>query len=410
MADRIKGCAMDIRVLGLARDLRTNTPVVYAQLPIEDYLAVVGDEFENFTIQRRRENHKAYRRLKVDIAGGALLPSITLAVKPDKVGAIVPLFEKAEADPSLYRELASALSTQGQVDILDGLQRTYIITDLKKEGIAFVKNQNLHVEFWLEADIDKLIYRIIILNAGQKPMSIRHQIELLFMSLKTSIEKQIPDLDIYTERENTRRTKAKKFALSAIVSAYQAFITGSAELQKGNVIANQLLESNALDATEEEITSQFEDFTRWLTIYASLDEGVTRIYKSASVPLEEVPAEDVEPTRVPLIHGGAYANWLSAENVIMAFFTAVAQYGGTDPKKKDRVHQALKVLLGALNNAGEGDDPLGLEVFEKLRVGTNPRRINVGLATRRLLTNGFKEFFRESGETHLKQCWPIAAD
>lgn len=231
---------MDIRVLGLARDLRTNTPVVYAQLPIEDYLEVVGDEFENFTIQRRRENHKAYQRLKVDIAGGALLPSITLAVKPDKVSTIIPLFEEAEADRSLYEKLATALSTHGQVDILDGLQRTYIITDLKKEGVDFVKGQNIHVEFWLEADIDKLIYRIIILNAGQKPMSIRHQIELLFMSLKTSIEKQIPDLDIYTERDNSRRTKAKKFALAAIVSAYQAFITGSAELQKGNVIANQL--------------------------------------------------------------------------------------------------------------------------------------------------------------------------
>lgn len=401
---------MDIRVLGLARDLRTNTPVVYAQLPIEDYLEVVGDEFENFTIQRRRENHKAYQRLKVDIAGGALLPSITLAVKPDKVRAIIPLFEKAEVDSALYGELARALSTKGQVDILDGLQRTYIITDLKKEGAEFVIGQNIHVEFWLEADIDKLIYRIIILNAGQKPMSIRHQIELLFMSLKASIEKQIPNLDIYTERDNTRRTKAKKFALSAIVSAYQAFITGSAELQKGNVIANQLLEANALDATEEEITSQFEDFTRWLTIYAALDECVTRVYKSASVPLEQVPQEEAEATKAPLIHGGAYANWLSTENVIMAFFAAVAQYGGSDPKKKDRIDQALKMLLGALASAGEGGDPLGLEVFEKIRVGTNPRRVNVGLATRRLLTNGFKEFFRESGETRLEQCWPIAAD
>lgn len=400
---------MDIRVLGLARDLRTNTPVVYAQLSVDDYLAVVGDEFENFTIQRRRENHKAYQRLKVDIADGALLPSITLAVKPDKVGAIIPLFEEAEKDAGKYKILAAALSTEGQVDILDGLQRTYIITDLKKEGAKFVSGQNLHVEFWLEADIDRLIYRIIILNAGQKPMSIRHQIELLFMSLKTSIEKQIPDLDIYTERDNTRRTKAKKFALKAIVSAYQAFITGSAELQKGNVIAKELLESNALDATEEEITGQFDDFTRWLTVYASLDESMTRVYKSPNVPLEQVP-EEAEPNKAPLIHGGAYANWLSTENVIMAFFAAVAQYGGGDPKKKERVERALETLLAALNNANEGDDPLGLEVFEQLRVGTNPRRINVGLATRRLLTNGFKEFFRESGETRLQQCWPIAAD
>ena len=53
---------MDLKVIGLARDLRTSTPVVYAQLPVADYLEVVGDAFENFSIQRRRENHKAYQR------------------------------------------------------------------------------------------------------------------------------------------------------------------------------------------------------------------------------------------------------------------------------------------------------------------------------------------------------------
>lgn len=221
---------MALKVIGLARDLRTATPVVYAQIAIADYLEVVGDEFENFSIQRRRENHKAYQRLKLDIKAGALLPSITLAVKPDKVNQIIPLFETAENDRTAFSALANALGEHGNVDILDGLQRTYIMTDLKKEGHEFVQNQNVLVEFWLEADLNKLIYRIIILNAGQKPMSIRHQLELLFMSLKTSVEQAIDGLEIYTERDNTRRRRAKKFPLSVVVSGYQAYITSSAEL------------------------------------------------------------------------------------------------------------------------------------------------------------------------------------
>lgn len=400
---------MNISVLGIARDLRTNTPVVYAQLSIDDFLTVVGDGFENFTIQRRRENHKAYQRLKLDIKGGALLPSITLAVKPEKVETITPLFAQVEAGGD-RNQLEQALSTPGQVDILDGLQRTYIIKDIKSEGHSFVEGQKILVEFWLESDLNNLIYRIIILNAGQKPMSIRHQIELLFMSLKTSIEGEIPNLEIYTERDNTRRHKPKKFALGVIVSAYQAFITSSSELQKDNVIATQLAESNALDSSEEEISNQFTQFTKYLTTYSNIDEDVTRIYRSAQVALDEVPADPpTAATGTVDIHTGAYANWLATENVFLAFFAAIAQFG-TSEARIARVDEALAALEKLCRESAVGSDPLALAVFERLRAGANPRRINVGLATRKLLTNGFKEYFRESGEKPLADCWPLGAE
>ena len=402
---------MELKVIGLARDLRTSTPVVYAQLPLSEYLEVVGDEFENFSIQRRKENHKAYQRLKLDIKAGALLPSITLAVKPDKVADITPLFEAAEQNDRAMEDLARALGQHGNVDILDGLQRTYIMTDLKKDGHEFVRGQKVLVEFWLEADLKKLIYRIIILNAGQKPMSIRHQLELLFMSLKTSVEQSIEGLEIYTERDNTRRRRARKFPLSAIVSGYQAYITSSSELHKDNVIANQLIASNALDSSEEEISDQFTKFRCYLEKYANIDEHVYRIYKSSS-PEDDVGAVEAE---AEVDERGAkatqvnYSSWLATENVIMAFFAAISQFSSSEAKSV-RVDDAINVLIAELSAAVEGADPLGLEVFEKLRSGNNPRRVNVGLATRKLLTNGFKEFFRESGEMPLHECWKLAAE
>ena len=407
---QLRGGALDIKVIGLARDLRTKTPVAYAQMPVDDYLAVVGDEFEDFNIQRRRETHKGYQRLKSDIKEGALLPSITLAVKPDKVAAILPVFEDAERT-GRTEALAEALSTHGHVDILDGLQRTYIINDLKlKDGHKFVGGQKLLVEFWLEENLNNLIYRIIVLNAGQKPMSIRHQIELLFMSLKTSIEQRIPNLELYTERDNKKRNRSRKFSLGVVSAAYQAFITKSPELQKDNVIANQLMEAGALDVSEDELSKQFDDFSKYLALYADLDEQITRIYKSAKIALEDVPAEgDGEASKPVSIHNGAYANWLSTENVMMGFFAAIALFGTSDSKTA-RIDEAIGALIKQSAGSGEGSDPLGLEVFEKIRAGNNPRRINVGLATRRLLQNGFKEFFRESGETPLESCWTIAAD
>ena len=403
---------MSINVVGIAHDIRTTTPVVYAQMSVEDYLAVIGSEFEDFSIQRRRETHKGYQRLKSDIKAGALLPSITLAIKPENVASILPILNKANLDGD-YLALSERLSTPGQVDILDGLQRTYILSDLKnKDEHKFVDGQTLLVEFWLEKDLNNLIYRIIVLNAGQKPMSIRHQIELLFMSLKTSIEQRIPPLELYTERENKKRNKARKFSLGVVSSAYQAFLTRSAELHKDNVIANQLMEASALDASEEQLSQQFDDFSRYLGLYADLDDEITRIYKSSRVALEDVPTEEetAEGSRKPRpIASGAYANWLATENVMLGFFAAVSLFSASQ-SKANRIDAALRALIDKARSSEEGDDPLGLSVFEPLRAGNNPRKVNVGLATRRLIQNGFREYFRESGETPLAECWPIAAD
>ena len=265
---------MTLKVIGMATDHRTSTPVIYCQASVPAYLALVGTEFENFAIQRRRENHRAYGRLRDDIKDGALLPSITLAVKPEYVHGVLPMMDNTA-------QLEEELSSVGRADILDGLQRTFIMKDLESEGHEFVPGQTVLLEFWIEVDIQKLIYRIIVLNAGQKPMSIRHQIELLFMSLRTTIEGRIPELQIYTERDSTRRRRSRKFPLSFIVSGYQAFMTGSAELQKDNLIANKMQADSVLDASESEISEKFEQFIRYLTNYAYFDDQVFRVYQAA---------------------------------------------------------------------------------------------------------------------------------
>lgn len=395
---------MTITVIGLARDLRTNTPVIYAQMATTTYLNIVGHDFENFSIQRRRETHKAYERLKADIRSGALLPSITLAVKPEHVGHVLPLYQEAVESKNV-EGLAQALSQTGHVDILDGLQRTYILSDLKAEGHAFVEGQTILVEFWLEGDLQKLIYRIIVLNAGQKPMSIRHQIELLFMSLKTSIENRIQHLSIYTERDNSRRRRPMKFPLAVVVSGYQAFITGSAELRKDNIIATQMLEANALDATEDEIGEQFNEFVKYLSVYNELDREVFRVYGSGSVEIEGPDLAEMTDSTKTVIS----SHWLAAENVFVAYFASVVQFGNL-ADKRERIDTALASLLEHLKAADPGTDPMHLETFNKVRAGSNPRKVNVGIATRKLLTNGFKEFFRDAGETPLDRCWQLAAE
>ncbi|MFM6122087.1 MAG: hypothetical protein ACKPEO_23555, partial [Sphaerospermopsis kisseleviana] len=143
-----KNDLMQVKIIGKAKDLRTNTDILYAQLSIQDYLDLVGDNFDDYEPQRKREKYKAYERMKVDIMNGALLPSITLAVKPELVSDILPIVQKDDR-----QELERALSKPGQVNILDGLQRTFILKDIAKEDFDFNSEQKLLVEFWLEGKL-----------------------------------------------------------------------------------------------------------------------------------------------------------------------------------------------------------------------------------------------------------------
>ncbi|MGD0855235.1 MAG: hypothetical protein ABSA18_05460 [Dehalococcoidia bacterium] len=375
---------MDMKIAGIVKDVRTNTTVIYAIVSIPMYLKLVGADFESFLIQRRREKHKAYERMKRDLIEGALLPPITLAVKPQFVNEIIALAE-AGHKPALEEKLAQP----GQVNILDGLQRTYILTDLQKGETQFKDGQSILVEFWLEADIEHLIYRIIVLNAGQKPMSIRHQIELLFMTLKTKIEEKVPELQLFTEKDTGRRTKSRKYALDRIATAYQAYITKSADVERENVVAQMLVEGDVFDANEADLFSQFNEFMTYLVTYAILDDEICRIYVAAN-----------EEKNIP-----TGLNWFGSENVINSFFAAIAQLKSTNPKYGERITEALVKLTAQLQQAENNSDPMGLETLHKITGGFTPRKYNVGFATRRLLTNGFKEFFRESGDLDFASCW-----
>jgi len=398
---------MTITILGTAVDARTNTPVVYTQMTIPEYLTIVGTRFEEFHLQRKREKHKAYGRLEADIRDGALLPSITLAVKPERVADALPALSDYLADSGAAGALADALNSPGTVDILDGLQRTYIMRDLESRGETFKRDQKILVEFWLERDLHNLIYRIIVLNAGQKPMSIRHQLELLFASLQESILRRLPGVEIYLERDNTRRTRPKKFAFDVVVSAYQAMITGSPEIQKANLVANELIESSALDLGEQGVSEQFDRFVEMLRRYVEFDEQAARIYEGG-MAIADVD-DDANSSGAGQKVATGITNWFATSNVMSAFFAAVAQFGNGDQRRR-RVEEALNELGRALESAPVGTDPLGLEDFAKLRSGFNPRKVNVGVATRRLLTNGFKEYFREGGEVPLAGCWTLAAE
>lgn len=379
---------MSFEVIGTTKDLRSGTHVIYCQASLNKYLDIVGEDFGEFSLQRKRESHKAYKRLREDIIEGALLPSITLSVKHHLVERIIENIENKDV-------LTSLLSGDDVVDILDGLQRTFIISDLKRNGVIFKDGQKLLLEYWLEPDLSKLIYRMIVLNSGQKAMSMRHQIELLFLSLQETISSRLEGVEIIKEKDSKRRTQVKKYHLSSIVASYNAFITASHETDKENLVAQKLIDDGAFDSSEDELTAQFEDYMFYLNQFIKLDEKCWNIYTGNQT---DENGEEIEL--------GDSQNWLGSENVMVSIFSAISQFLKTD--KKTRVDEAFSKLFETIEK-GELD-PLGLNIFNQVKIGLIYKKANMGFVTRKLIHTGFKEYFRDCGDTSLANCWPQAAE
>jgi hypothetical protein len=375
---------MELEILGKQLDLRTQAPVIYAQCSIDDYLKVVGDKFFEFSIQRRREKFSAYSQMKEDIVNGTLLPTITLAVAIDKVQSIMDAY-KSESTVAMREALLSA----SPLNILDGLQRTYILRDLLDSGHRFPKDQTVHLEIRAEPDLRHLIYRIIVLNAGQKPMSMRHQIEILSLSLKDVLEREIPGLELVPEVDGGRRTKARKFALDRVSSAYHAYIIKSPEIEKQNLVAQRLSEESVLHQEISQFGEQFLEFIDIFKKYCLIDDVV-----------EMHPQTD--DSRISAL------GWLGNENTINAFFAAVADFG-SDDERKSRINTALNNLGNSIL-AENSDAPLGLALFQKIINGFPSRKTNIGYATRKLILVAFKEFFRDEGRTPLAEIWAREAE
>jgi hypothetical protein len=373
-----------LEIIGYTTDFRTQTNILYAQIKINEYLDLVGKDFDRFEIQRKKEKHKGYNRLKNDIERGTLIPTITLAVEPSSVNTFKELID-SENSSQIVEKL---ITITDKIYILDGLQRTYIISDLQSKGTVFNDEQKLLLEIWFEEDIKHLIYRLIVLNSGQKPMSMRHQIELLFITMRETIVKQVPGLKVLEEKNEENRTNSKEFPFERLVTAYKSYLTKSPEADKDNIVAERMKEADMLESEEQFLSEPFIKFGEYLNIYCLLDEQIFRIYNGSEQ--------------------NKYRNWFADANVIQSFFSALNKYSSNE-KREETALKSIEKLIEELKKCSTSD-PLNIkELNEILSNESVSKKYNVGFATRKLLSSGFAEYFSNEGELSLKECWLISS-
>jgi len=374
------------KYLGKAVDVKTGANVIYCQTTPEKYLKIIGDDFQDFELQRKKESHKGYQRLKNDIKDGALLPSITLSVKHNLVNNIVENLNDEE-------KISEFLSSEdGIVDILDGLQRTFILKEIEKEIGEFKEGQTLLLEYWLESDLRNIVYRMIVLNSGQKAMSMRHQIDLLFATTKITIQEKIPEIEIFTEREGKKRTSSNKYQLNNIASAYYSFLMASPEQDNEKIVSEQIKNNEIFESSKEKINNDFDLFIDIFKSYQEIDSLFWDLYSN----LDDELLKDKY-------------NWFGSDNVMLSFFAAAGLLAKNN--KVENIKKSLDFLKKDLLKCIYDDDKYDyfyLVKYDEIIKSINSRKVNIGSARRKYIFFMFKEYLKGGGEFNFKACWEMS--
>ena len=197
-------------------------------------------QIDRYYAQRKTMDEKFYSKLERDIRTGCIMPPITIAVIVENL---------RDVDNFSTIEIIQFLKERKEdVYILDGIQR---LNTLKRAYIEDIKDCKLYFNLLISEKEDRLLYRMITLNNGQKPMSARHQIEVLANNIFSFDELSI---QLQTEKDRSKKTIKGSFNKDDIIKAYISFMSESVNIDNQKIIESKMDELIAEKIIESSVT------------------------------------------------------------------------------------------------------------------------------------------------------------
>src|SRR3989344_1526143 len=233
------------------KDGKINSKCYYIQIKIKDYLNMV--DMEDNPYQRNLLKKRLYKKLIEDILIGGIFPPISV-VYPDLVN------------------IKQGLEKEKKLKILDGLLRTNCLFLCKriiekeerfpfgeKEGvntiyqdIDFFLNRKITLEVWENLNLKSILYKIVVLNTGQRRMDTRHQLDILFYSLEETLKRKGIEVIRFKEKEDENSEITSKdlyekniFPLFSIAESLVSYMNGLPSYSQKDA-ANFLFETLSL--------------------------------------------------------------------------------------------------------------------------------------------------------------------
>ncbi len=280
-----------------AYDTVIDSMVVTGETNYNHALQKIVPQIDKLEIQRKIQDKKFYEKLERDIYDGCIMPPITLA-----------LINKEGMKEKSIDEIQEYIRDNIEKSfVLDGIQRlNTLLRASKNEKKEIDLEQILLLNIIICQNQDKLLYRMITLNNGQRPMTPRHQIEILTKNVFNFDEINIP---IQTEKERQNNIIVGSFKNSDIVKAYLAFLTNSVNIENKKIIdekMDQLLVGKIFESSPKNYDLEFSDvlnlleriisnkrIMKWLKVNNNL-LGFTLALKQSYYFIKSLDIEQIE--------------------------------------------------------------------------------------------------------------------
>lgn len=213
-----------------------------------DKLVPLIDKLE---FQRSPLRSTFYKRLERDIVEGCIMPPLTIAISYKEA---IDFSDDEDAKEFIMSKLDNAF-------ILDGIQRLTTLSRIAKQMEDLEElNYPLYFNILICDSMDRLLYRMVTLNNGQRPMTARHQIEILANNIFDF--ERLALIAVSEKQKNTKQKNSKEETMSkdVLIKGYIAYISDSINIDNQKIIESKMDELIAEQILDTDFTKRSTEY------------------------------------------------------------------------------------------------------------------------------------------------------
>ncbi|MHA7275739.1 hypothetical protein ACX80O_04310 [Arthrobacter sp. Hz1] len=271
----------NLKITSKLRDNRIDAVNVLAEMTLSEYATLISGNLDKNEFQRRRvsSSKTVYSLLKQDMRRGCVIPPLVLALT--EKNADVDQLDDHQVSDFIIENSSSLV-------ILDGLQRTHTIIDLLNEvgrgqGAAdaeAVRNMPVRVEIYIGLNRLGVLYRMLTLNTGQTPMSLRQQIEMLYLDYHDPES----HIELLKEADGRYASKSNQYNFKDVVEGFNAYLNrDELPIDRASLLEN--IRSLEKLSRENQETDVFQQYVHVVNAFIT---HVVSICENAELPADEL--------------------------------------------------------------------------------------------------------------------------
>ena len=249
-----------MKILDMQMDVVIDGQVAFGKASYNEAVKILVPLIDKTEFQRKLQDKKFYNKLERDIEDGCVMPPITVAILTSQSFTTLKGIQE-----HIEKNISKSF-------VLDGIQR---LNTLSRAAVKydFGEEYQIYINFILCSSVEKLLYRMITLNNGQRPMTPRHQVEIMIANV---FDFKGMGIDVVAEKDSTIASARRAFRKSDIIQAYLAFMADSPIVDNKKIIEekmDELLVGRIMDVEPKKYMSSFKDFVSLLAIFQKDPEG-----------------------------------------------------------------------------------------------------------------------------------------